>query len=122
MKKDGADSKHAEKQYLARTGSPVWERLKPFSHPGADTLDESAQLLHDFAVAMMALRPAPDDVILDLGAGGCWCSDLLGRLNRRSVAVDISLDMLRTGRSRATGSTIPAAAADLESLPFRSGV
>jgi SAM-dependent methyltransferase len=115
------DSKQAEKEYLARTGSSTWERVKPFSQPGADTLDESAQLLHDFAIAMMALRPAPDDLILDLGAGGCWCSDLLGRLNRRSVAVDISFDMLRTGRERPTGTGIRAVTGDLEMLPFRSG-
>ena len=114
------DSKQAEKEYLARTGSSAWERVKPFSHPGADTLHESAQLLHDFAVAMMALQPAPDDLILDLGAGGCWCADLLGRLNRRAVAVDISLDMLRTGRLRPAGADIRAVAGDLEMLPFRS--
>ena len=66
----GADSRQAEKDYLALTGSSAWEQLKPFSHPGADTLADSAQLLHDFAVAMMTLAPAPDDLILDLGAGG----------------------------------------------------
>jgi ubiquinone/menaquinone biosynthesis C-methylase UbiE len=115
------DTKHAEKEYLARTGSSTWERVKPFSYAGADTLAESAQLLHDFAVAMLTLQPSTDDLILDLGAGGCWCSDLLGRLNRRSVAVDISVDMLRTGRSRPTGVDIRAVAGDLESLPFRSG-
>lgn len=116
----GADSRQAEKDYLARTGSSAWERAKPFSHPGADTLADSAQLLHDFAVAMMTLEPAPDDLILDLGAGGCWCSDLCGRLHRKSVAVDISLDMLRVGRSRPSGADIRAVAGDLQSLPFRS--
>jgi SAM-dependent methyltransferase len=117
----GASSRQAEKDYLAHTGSSAWERLKPFSHPGADTLGDSAQLLHDFAVAMMTLEPAPDDLILDLGAGGCWCSDLLGRLHRKSVAVDISLDMLRVGRSRPSGADIRAVAGDLEWLPFRTG-
>ena len=94
-------SKEAEKTYLGLTGSSAWEQAKPFSHAGADTLADSAQLLHDFAVAMMALQPAPGDLILDLGAGGCWCSDLLRKLHRRSVAVDISLEMLRAGRSAA---------------------
>ena len=116
-----ADTKQAEKDYLARTGSTAWERVKPFSHPGADTLADSASLLHDFAVAMLALAPAPDDLILDLGAGGCWCSDLLRRLNRRSVAIDISLDMLRTGRARPGAGALWAVAGDLEHLPFRSG-
>jgi SAM-dependent methyltransferase len=117
----GADTKQAEKAYLARTGSSAWERTKPFSPPGLDTLQESARMLQDFAVAMLTLQPSPDDLILDLGAGGCWCSDLLGRLNRSAVAVDISLDMLRAGRSRA-GGTIRAVAGDIESLPFKSAV
>ena len=38
-----------------------WERVKPFSQPGADTLVESAHLLHDFAAAALALRPEPED-------------------------------------------------------------
>jgi SAM-dependent methyltransferase len=115
-------TKQAEKEYLARTGSSEWERVKPFSQLGSDTLVESAHLLHDFAAAMLALRPTPDDLILDLGAGGCWCSDLLRKLNRRSVAVDISWDMLRTGRSRPEGTTLLAAVGDMEHLPFRSGL
>jgi SAM-dependent methyltransferase len=114
-------SRQAEKTYLGLTGSSAWERAKPFSHPGADTLADSAQLLHEFAVAMMTLRPSPDDLILDLGAGGCWCSDLLGRLHRRSVAVDISLEMLQAGRARPGGASIRAVAGDMEALPFRSG-
>jgi SAM-dependent methyltransferase len=115
------DTRRAEKEYLARTGSSEWERVKPFSQPGADTLVESARLLQDFAAAMLVLQPAPTDLILDLGAGGCWCSDLLRRLNRRSVAVDLSWDMLRAGRARPDGARLPAAAGDMERLPFRSG-
>jgi SAM-dependent methyltransferase len=114
------DTKQAEKAYLARTGSDTWERAKPFSPPGSDTLDDSARMLHDFAVAMLTLQPSPEDLILDLGAGACWCSDLLGRLNRSSVAVDISVDMLGAGQSR-PGTSIRAVAGDMESLPFRSG-
>jgi SAM-dependent methyltransferase len=116
-----SDTKQAEKEYLARAGSSEWERVKPFSPAGSETLDESARLLHDFSVAMLTLRPEPGELILDLGAGGCWCSDLLTRLNRRAVAVDISVDMLRAGRARANGAGILAAAGDLERLPFRSG-
>lgn len=116
-----ADSKQAEKEYLGRSGSPAWERAKPFSDGGADTLEESARLLHDFAIAMMALEPGPDDLILDVGAGGCWCADLLGRLNRKAVAVDISLEMLQAGRSRPGGASLRAVTGDLEMLPFGSG-
>jgi len=83
-------------------------------------MEESAHLLHDFSAAMLTLRPSPDDLILDLGAGAGWCSDLLGRLNRTSIAVDLSLDMLRAGRGR-PGVPIRAVAGDMEALPFRSG-
>ena len=116
-----SDTKHAEKEYLKRTGSSAWERTKPFSPPGSDTLDDSAHMLHDFAAAMLTLKPSPDDLILDLGAGACWCSDLLGRLNRSSIAVDISHDMLTAGRSR-PGTSVRAVAGDMEALPFKSGV
>lgn len=114
------DTRQAEKDYLARTGSSEWERTKPFSPPSSDTLEESAHLLHDFAAAMLTLRPSADDLILDLGAGAGWCSDLLGRLNRTSIAVDLSLDMLRAGRAR-PGTPVRGVAGDMEALPFRTG-
>jgi SAM-dependent methyltransferase len=114
-------TKDAEKAYLARSRSAQWEAAKPFSYPRADTLAHSTDLLHDFAVAVMVLHPSPADVIVDLGSGGCWCSDLLTRLNRHAIAVDISLDMLRAGASRQGIARIPAVAGDLELLPFRSG-
>ena len=116
-----ADSKQAEKTYLSRTGGRAWERDKPFPPPGTEMFEESVELLNDFVVAMRLLQPGPDDRILDLGAGGGWCSALLQRLNRRSVAVDIAHEMLAVSRDRATASPIPAVAGDLEKLPFRDG-
>jgi ubiquinone/menaquinone biosynthesis C-methylase UbiE len=115
------DSKQAEKTYLSRTGGSVWEREKPFSPAGDETLDVSLDLLHDFAVAAKLLQPAPGDRIVDLGAGGGWCSDMFQRLNRKSVAVDISLEMLRVGRERNTRVPITAVAGDFERLPFVDG-
>lgn len=81
-------SKQAEKKYLGRTGGSAWEREKPFSPPRDDTLDESLALPHDFTVAATLLQPAAGDRIVDLGAGGGRCTDLLQRLNRKSFAVD----------------------------------
>jgi SAM-dependent methyltransferase len=114
------DTKQAEKDYLARSGSREWEIAKPFSPPGQEMFGHGAEVLHDFAVAMLTLRPEPHDLILDLGAGAGWCSDLLGRLNRSAIALDISFDLLRTSRAR-PGPPIRAVAGDMESLPFRSG-
>jgi SAM-dependent methyltransferase len=116
-----ADSKQAEKAYLVRAGGSGWEREKPFPPAGTELFEESLELLHDFLVAMRLLQPSPSDRILDLAAGGGWCSDLLQRLNRRSIAVDISLDMLRVARQRTTRMPISAVAGDLEHLPFADG-
>src|ERR1700736_140330 len=111
-------SKLAEKEYLDRTGGRIWEREKPFSPPGTDTLDESLRLLHDFTVAATLLQPGSDDRIVDLGAGGGWGSDLLQRLNRKPVAVDISWSMLQVTRERPLPQRIQAVGGDFERLPF----
>jgi ubiquinone/menaquinone biosynthesis C-methylase UbiE len=116
------DSKQAEKTYLSRTGGRVWERDKPFPPAGTEMFTESIELLSDFVVAMRLLQPGPDDRILDLGAGGGWCSHLLQRLNRRAVAVDIAHEMLAVIRERPTHSPIDAVAGDMERLPFLDGV
>lgn len=117
----GPDSKQSEKEYLRRTAGGAWERLKPFSPEGTSTLGDSAALIQDFAAALRHLPPSPDDLILDVGAGACWCSDWLQRLNLRTVAVDISVDMLHLGRSRLTGPRPWVVAGDLEQLPFAPG-
>jgi ubiquinone/menaquinone biosynthesis C-methylase UbiE len=116
-----ADSKQAEKTYLSRTGGRAWEREKPFPPAGTEMFDESLELLSDFVVAMRLLQPGPDDRVLDLGAGAGWCSDLLQRLNRRAVAVDIAHEMLAVSRERQTRAPILAVAGDLERLPFADG-
>jgi SAM-dependent methyltransferase len=115
------DSKQAEKTYLSRTGGRAWEREKPFPPDGTEMFEESLELLNDFVVAMRLLQPGPDDRILDLGAGAGWCSALLQRLNRRTVAVDIAHEMLAVSRERHTPRPIPAVAGDLEKLPFADG-
>ncbi len=117
----GQSSKEAEKRYLGRTGGSAWEREKPFSPPGDDTLAESLDLLQQFVVALTMLQPSTDDRVLDLGAGALWCSDLLQRLNRRPVALDISLEMLQVGRTRASRRPLVAACGDFEHLPFQDG-
>jgi SAM-dependent methyltransferase len=113
-------SKQHEKDYLKRTGVADWDRLKPFAPPGRDTVEESVALIHDFAVALRFLAPTPADRLLDLGAGACWCSDWLERLNLRAVSVDIAHDMLALGRTRLRDPR-RLVAGDMERLPFASG-
>lgn len=115
------DTKNFEKEYLRRTAAGTWERYKPFSPPGTQTLADSAQLIQDFAVAIAHLPPEPADLILDLGAGACWNSDWLQRLNFTTVAVDISHDMLALGRERLPHpDRARLVTGDLENLPFAS--
>jgi ubiquinone/menaquinone biosynthesis C-methylase UbiE len=114
------NAKQAEKDYLRKSGSAAWERVKPFSPAGEQTLDESIRLIHDFAVAAHALELKPGHQVLDLGVGAGWTTEWLRRLNVKVVAVDISHDMLSVGRQR-----VPApaqlVAGDLEALPFMPG-
>jgi ubiquinone/menaquinone biosynthesis C-methylase UbiE len=112
-----ADSKRAEQAYLERARTERWERVKPFSSPGYDDVEEGARLIHDFAVALLCLEPRPGECVLDLGAGSCWVSEWLRRFNVETVSVDIALDMLRVGQSR-LGPTARVIVGDLEALPL----
>ena len=116
------DTKAAEKAYLRRTAGGAWELYKPFTDPGGETVDESARLIHDFALVLQTFRPTPDDRILDLGAGACWASDWLERLNLNVVSLDLSIDMLRVGQQRMRrGRGAPLVNGDMEHLPFADG-
>jgi SAM-dependent methyltransferase len=64
------------------------------------TAAESWNYLFDFSVACALLAPRPDDLVMDFAAGTCWASELLGRLGVRTVAVDLSIEMMRRGRER----------------------
>jgi SAM-dependent methyltransferase len=109
-------AKQAEKSYLSRSGSLEWERAKPFAPTGHDMVAEAARLIHEFGVALSCLSPAAGERVLDLGAGSCWTTEWLCRLNVRATAVDIATDMLRVGGERRPRP--PRVAGDLESLPF----
>jgi SAM-dependent methyltransferase len=115
-----ADSKQFEKEYLRRSGGGEWEASKPFPPPGQFATDDHAQHLLDFAVLLRVLAPGPSDLTLDLGAGSCWVSDWLRRCGMKTVAIDISVDMLRLGVARLGGAR-GLAAGDMEGLPFASG-
>jgi 2-polyprenyl-3-methyl-5-hydroxy-6-metoxy-1,4-benzoquinol methylase len=94
-------AKQAEKSYLSRSGSLEWERAKPFAPTGHDMVAEAARLIHEFGVALSCLSPAAGERVLDLGAGSCWTTEWLCRLNVRATAVDRTT---RPQRGPTTGS------------------
>jgi ubiquinone/menaquinone biosynthesis C-methylase UbiE len=90
---------------------------------------ESFDYLFDFAIASELLGPRPDDLILDFAAGTCWATELLSRLGVRTVSIDLSVEMMRRGRTRlASDSRIifrdhaHFVAARGQQLPFADGV
>jgi ubiquinone/menaquinone biosynthesis C-methylase UbiE len=111
------DTKQSEKDYLRRAGGGEWELSKPFPAPGEIATADHAQLLLDFAVLLRVLAPGPSDLVLDLGAGSCWVSEWLRRCGVRTVALDISFDMLSLGAAR-LGTARGLAVGDMEHLPF----
>jgi ubiquinone/menaquinone biosynthesis C-methylase UbiE len=113
------DAKAAEKTYMTRAGSEHWERTKPFAPPGHDMLPQGLPLILDFAVAVTFLDVKRGERVLDLGAGSCWVSEWLQRLNVATVSVDISVEMLSVGRDRLPGDKL-VVAGDLEHIPIRS--
>ncbi len=118
MTNETGGAKAAEKSYMTRAGSEHWERTKPFAPPGHDMLPQGLPLIHDFAVAITFLALEPGERVLDLGAGPCWVSEWLQRLNVETVSVDIAVEMLRVGRERLPGKPL-VVGGDLEHLPFR---
>ncbi|HKW00522.1 MAG TPA: class I SAM-dependent methyltransferase [Vicinamibacterales bacterium] len=61
---------------------------------------ESWNYVYEFSLACVLLAPRPDDLVLDFAAGTCWATELLTRLGIRTVSIDLSIEMLRRGRSR----------------------
>ena len=85
----------AAEDYYARHASAAHVTNKPFSEP-----ETFAKRLMDVGVIVDGLRLQPGDVVLELGAGGCWLSHFLNRLGCKTIAVDVSASALAMGRRR----------------------
>ena len=68
----------------------------------------------------LALDPRPGELVLDLAAGTGVSTEELSRSGARAIGVDISLGMLRAGRTLRPDVTLLAG--DALALPFRDGV
>ena len=86
------DFNRAAQAYYEGPHAPHLED-KPFSEP-----ESLSRRLIDVGVLLEALRLAPGDLVLDVGAGTCWLPHLLNRYGCRTIAVDVSARALSIGR------------------------
>ena len=79
-------------EFFARVDNWDYLHSKPFA-----AVNETPELLINFAQVVRGLKLLPDMTILDFGAGSCWTSRFLSQLGLRVIAVDVSETALRIG-------------------------
>lgn len=80
-------------QYFASLTDRTHHLAKPFG-----SIEESPQLLINFAVVLQGLRLCPGMSVLEFGAGTCWASRMLTQLGCRVIDCDVSPTALDIGR------------------------
>ena len=79
-------------EFFARINNWDYLHSKPFA-----AVNETPELLINFAQIVRGLKLLPDMTILDFGAGSCWTSRFLSQLGLRVIAVDVSSSALKIG-------------------------
>jgi glycosyltransferase involved in cell wall biosynthesis/SAM-dependent methyltransferase len=79
-------------EFYARLDKWDYLHAKPFA-----AVNETPELLINFAQVVRGLKLLPEMTILDFGAGACWTSRFLTQLGLQVVAVDVSASALRIG-------------------------
>jgi len=117
---DGAEARADEKQDVTSSLNFPLHWTTP---------EQSWNYLFDFSTACELLAPRPDDLVLDFAAGTCWASELFCRIGVRTVSIDLSVEMMRRGRTRLSADNRLIfrdqawfVAARGQSLPFADGV
>ena len=80
-------------EYFAHLSDWNHHLAKPFG-----AIDETPQLLVNFAVVLQGLQLCPGMTVLEFGAGTCWAARILTQLGCKVIAVDVSATALRIGR------------------------
>jgi SAM-dependent methyltransferase len=80
-------------EYFARERNWTYYLAKPFG-----AIDETPQLLINFATILQGLSIFQGATILEFGAGTCWASRFLTQLGCRMIALDVSQTALRIGK------------------------
>jgi len=85
--------KTSEDYFAARTS---WDSLlaKPLSQ-----IEDTPDLLNNFAHVLTGLQLLPGMTVLDFGAGSCWASRWLTQLGMEAIALDVSQTALKIGQA-----------------------
>lgn len=119
-RKDDEGTIEAEIQRYADETDVSYNLTKPFNRMDPQ---KNSRLLHTFLVLAEHMKIPTDALVLDLGGGSAWVSELLSKLGYCPITFDVAEPLLRLGRRRfeREGLRYLGAAGDMTRLPFRSG-
>jgi SAM-dependent methyltransferase len=88
-----AELNQLAEEYFSRLTTRDYHLAKPFG-----AIDETPQLLINFAVVLQGLSLCPGLTVLEFGAGTCWASRYLSQLGCHMIALDVSPTALEIGQ------------------------
>ncbi len=114
------DSREAEILRYAQEKDTHYNVTKPFTRVNRD---QNVRLIRAFLTVAENMRVPHDGLVLDLGGGAAWVSDLLAKLGYRPVTLDIAPALLRIGRDRFTRENLRfrPVSGDMTALPIATG-
>jgi ubiquinone/menaquinone biosynthesis C-methylase UbiE len=114
------DSREAEILRYAQEKDTHYNVTKPFTRVNRD---QNVRLLRAFLTVAENMRVPHDGLVLDLGGGAAWVSDLLAKLGYRPITLDIAPALLRIGRDRFTRENLRfrPVSGDMTALPIVTG-
>lgn len=117
---DPAAARAAEKAHVGRIETAEGLLHKPFLAGTSHDIDRALADIGVFAAMTACLPCGANALVVDIGAGPCWFSDWLQRLNFRTCSIDLAADMLAIGLRRLRPDSA-ACAGDMAQLPLRDG-
>lgn len=114
------DSREAEILRYATEKDTHYNVTKPFTRVNRE---QNVRLVRAFLTVAENMRVPQDGLVLDLGGGAAWVSDLLAKLGYRPVTLDIAPTLLGIGRDRFTREHLPfrPVSGDMTALPIATG-
>ena len=117
IKRPENDHHLAEKDRAHMMASDAWLEVKPFLTGTRFGVDQATVQITTFTTMVNSLPCGPGALVLDIGAGCCWLSDWLQKLQFRTCSLDLAEELLRIGQKRLRPASF-LCAADKAVLPF----